>query len=470
MIKRIVGCMLLLASIVFLSFDLAMAEENEILTITGDGVVNPMTFSRSELESMQSEMIDSLYSSKNNWPSNKKLAARGVSLKAILEKAGVKSEAKMITVKAFDGYKQVFTCKELLQDERYYFPKLDQDSEVGAQIVETMIALKQGNTLSDMEDEYMKLCLGQRTMQEQTFPSFVKYVDEIEVSTVEPQKWAVPQTKESEGIVARGTEIVLEHPNFNKVKIHYTVDGTQPTINSPMYNISTTYYQPELNKPIIINEDTTIKAVAIGAGEMDSDIITFSYKVGVQNQIQGKFSDLQGFEWAQKAIEDLADKGIINGMGNGRFAPEGILTRAQFAKIMVGALYGEPDIIENSRFSDIAGNAWYGKYVEKAAQEGLINGFDDGRFGPDQSLTNEQMIAIVIRAMGKNDAASKLNGAGLSENINIDTVSNWAKGYVELAEQEGLLEIQHLDGPLIANVAATRAESAEIVYRMLGKR
>jgi len=63
------------------------------------------------------------------------------------------------------------------------------------------------------------------------------------------------------------------------VKIYYTTDSSTPDVNSTMYNVSATYYQPQLNVPITINQTTTIKAIAIGPGKTDSDVATWTYTV-----------------------------------------------------------------------------------------------------------------------------------------------------------------------------------------------
>ena len=77
------------------------------------------------------------------------------------------------------------------------------------------------------------------------------------------------------GSIAAGETVKLQHPDYGMVKLHYTLDGSEPTLLSTMYNPST--YQPELNRPIPISEPTVIKVLVSGYGKEDSEIATFEF-------------------------------------------------------------------------------------------------------------------------------------------------------------------------------------------------
>jgi hypothetical protein len=128
--------------------------------------------------------------------------------------------------------------------------------------------------------------LGQRAVTEQTNHTFVKNVSEIEVLTEPPSKWAAPVANPPGGEVPVGTEVVLTNQFNDADKIYYTTDGSDPTLDSPIYNwIASRWWGTrwdvldEINKPIVITEDTIIKAKTIGFGREDSDIATFEYTV-----------------------------------------------------------------------------------------------------------------------------------------------------------------------------------------------
>lgn len=264
------------------------------LIITGDGVTTPITFTLAQLQAMT--QVHPYYSVINTYPTKKTTEGIGVRLVDLLNSAGVKTEAKLITVASADGYSQKFTRKELLQDTRYYYPGLKQNAEydgsidgstAGAVPVDTIIALKSaenGGTLSTANS--LKLMIGQRWISEQNDPWFVKYVSTITVSTQEPPKWVAPSASPALGAVPSGTLVRLSDPDMDGDKIYYTTDGSAPTYQSNMYNkIAQRWWYnrsdvlDSINKPILVTQAAVIKAVSIGPGKTDSDIITFSYQI-----------------------------------------------------------------------------------------------------------------------------------------------------------------------------------------------
>ncbi|MDD3652584.1 MAG: Ig-like domain-containing protein [Desulfotomaculaceae bacterium] len=266
--------------------------------VTGDGVTNPKTYTQAELETMDGQVGPRLYSTINTWPTKNWYAAKGVKIAKLLEEAGIKDEAKTIIVKSSDGFKATFTRKELLEDDRYYYPRLKENHEFfghipgspdDAEKVDAILALKSVNSdnlnaLNDRETPH--LIFGQRWVTEQTNHAFVKYVSEIEVTTATPGKWANPTAEPAGGTVPAGTLVELKSQFNDSDKVYYTVDGNDPTYKSPIYNwIANRWWgarQDELNEinhPIEIKSDTTIKAITIGLGKEDSDIVSFNYQV-----------------------------------------------------------------------------------------------------------------------------------------------------------------------------------------------
>lgn len=111
------------------------------------------------------------------------------------------------------------------------------------------------------------------------------------------------------------------------------------------------------------------------------------------------FSDVEVTSyWATKEISMLADKNIIAGFPDGTFRPEDGVTRAQFAKIISLALGFEPAAGATANFPDVLADNWATGYIATAAEKGLIKGFPDGTFGPEQPVTTAQVLAIIARA------------------------------------------------------------------------
>ena len=297
-------CFLLLAGCFFLTTPRTALAASDSLQITGDGVNNPLTLTLNQLEQMEQHQY--VYSCINTWPTKKWYVGEGVKLFDLLRKAEMNDEAKLLKFSSADGYTVTMTVKELFEDKRYRFPNFKVGSDADGHLpgepsgkveVEPIVGLitvegsDNPNYMNDLNS--LLLMVGQRTVTEQTGNLFVKYLSKIEVLTTEPEKWDAPQANPDSGIVPPGTMVALSNIHSDDDKIHYTTDGSIPTMNSPVYNwIASRWWAAradvlgKINHPIgPINEDTTIKAITIGPGKRDSDVVTFSYKIAGQSSV-----------------------------------------------------------------------------------------------------------------------------------------------------------------------------------------
>ncbi len=151
------------------------------------------------------------------------------------------------------------------------------------------------------------------------------------------------------------------------------------------------------------------------------------------------FPDVGKGHVAYDAIEYMAGAGIISGFKDGTFGPEKTLTRGQATKILV-LWRGVPLNSGGPYFSDL--DSVYGKYVQAAAAQGWITGYDDGRFRAYNTLTREQMAIIMVRAMGWDADARKLSGARVAEILSAfsdqASITADARPYAALAVERGL--------------------------------
>lgn len=107
------------------------------------------------------------------------------------------------------------------------------------------------------------------------------------------------------------------------------------------------------------------------------------------------FTDVKHGAMFEDAVRNLYQRGIMNGVSDTLFDPDGSLTRAQLVTILY-RMDGSPNI-SGSTFSDVPMETWYHNGVEWAASKGIVNGYGDGRFGPQDMLTREQMFTILFR-------------------------------------------------------------------------
>jgi hypothetical protein len=111
---------------------------------------------------------------------------------------------------------------------------------------------------------------------------------------------------------------------------------------------------------------------------------------------EGSFSDTEG-HWADAYIRALHRIGIVNGTGNGAFNPNQEITRAEMAAILARVLnMSAPNGASN--FSDISGH-WAADNIEQLSQAGIVNGVSDGKFAPNDTATRDQSVAIIMRML-----------------------------------------------------------------------
>ena len=174
------------------------------------------------------------------------------------------------------------------------------------------------------------------------------------------------------------------------------------------------------------------------------------------------FTDVTPEDWFYTAVEYLYNEGIMNGTSETEFSPEYELNRATVVTILY-RLEGEPEVEAEGTFSDVEEGEWYTAAVEWAASVGIVNGYEDGTFGPKKAVTREQLAAIIYRYAEFKGITIAETTAELGEEA---VVSDWAKANVEWAVSEGLL----VEGENVnATENANRAEVAAMIYTFLTK-
>lgn len=111
------------------------------------------------------------------------------------------------------------------------------------------------------------------------------------------------------------------------------------------------------------------------------------------------FSDVEG-NWAAEAIEYLSREGILNGFPDGTFRPDEAVTRAQMAKLLVEATGLTPLALAEPPFPDVPLTHWACAWIERAKAAGLILGYPDGQFRPDVNVSLFETLVMLVRAKG----------------------------------------------------------------------
>lgn len=172
-----------------------------------------------------------------------------------------------------------------------------------------------------------------------------------------------------------------------------------------------------------------------------------------------RFTDLKG-HWAEEAILKIAGDGAVSGYPDGTFRPDSPITRAEFASILAAALRWAP--ATGKVFADTK-NHWARDAISTAYANGVIRGYDDDTFAPDELITREQMAVMAANALHleKPQAVQPFADG--------DRISKWARESVEAAVENGILS-GYPDQTMRPQAHATRAEAVMVVMNILEKR
>lgn len=192
---------------------------------------------------------------------------------------------------------------------------------------------------------------------------------------------------------------------------------------------------------------------------------TIPVKIIYNGQQEG-FIDIGG-HWAESYITSLAEQGVINGITPTTFEPDSNLTRAQFLTLLSKIDPKESLTVQNiSNFNDVKQSDWFCQAVNWGVDKGIVQGMGDGRFAPDEKVSREQMCVMICnyyeyKKMQWVQAEAPLNFPDNGQ------ISEWALTAVTKVVSEKIMS-GHADGRLDPLGSATRAEAAKIIYIVKG--
>ena len=126
---------------------------------------------------------------------------------------------------------------------------------------------------------------------------------------------------------------------------------------------------------------------------------------------ENNFSDVSADKWYNNAVSTLCHMGVLGGYSDGTFRPNAPITRAEFAKIAVSFSQANGSAVY-SYFTDVKTTDWFAPYVTTAKDSGLIEGYSDGSFKPENRITRAEACAIVNRVLGRKPSKSHMKISG----------------------------------------------------------
>lgn len=174
------------------------------------------------------------------------------------------------------------------------------------------------------------------------------------------------------------------------------------------------------------------------------------------------FTDVDANAWYYQAVSYAYENNLFSGTSATTFGPDVTMNRAMLVTVLY-SMEGNPAVSGELTFKDVAKDAWYYNAVLWATQKGIIGGYSADKFGPNDTLTREQM-ALILNGYAKNkgyDVSAKGDVSGFAD---AKSISSWALPSVEWAVGESLLSGKD-GGKLAPTSGATRAELAQILMR-----
>ena len=168
-------------------------------------------------------------------------------------------------------------------------------------------------------------------------------------------------------------------------------------------------------------------------------LVMLTFLFSIAGTASAAFSDIADYS-GKSDIMRLTSLGVINGYPDGTFKPNGDITRAEFAKIAV-CMAGLQEVAPGMEgmvgpFKDVKVGDWYNGWVNIAAAQGYVKGYPDGTFGPNNKVTQQEVVTVLMRLLGYND----------------NLPGEWPFDYLAKASKLGLLD----DVTLAAAAPATR--------------
>ena len=191
-------------------------------------------------------------------------------------------------------------------------------------------------------------------------------------------------------------------------------------------------------------------------------MITAALAVALPSSAAAEFSDVGEDRWSAASISYAVKNGYMKGVGGGKFDPDGSLTRAMVATVL-WRREGEPVPTEPSGFTDVPADEWYADAVAWAKETGVVKGVTDKTFEPDGLITREQLATMLFR-FSSSAPVPVPGSADLRSFPDCEKVSDWAEESLGWAVAAGL--IKGTDGGRLApGDGATREQFAAIVTR-----
>ena len=241
-------------------------------------------------------------------------------------------------------------------------------------------------------------------------------------------------------------KIVFDNRNKN-ADVRYTTDGTEPNVSSKCYSAPFECY------------DGVLRFRALGANVCTATQTIYVTKNG------NLFWDVPNTSWYFDEADRATTLGIFKGTDVYCFSPEGKLTRAMFVTTLYRLMQSKDAGVtaqKTQSFNDVPDGQWYSEAAAWAAENGIVLGYADGTFRPEQSITREEMCVMLDRLIDRIGITTTGTPKIFAD---AESISDWAKESVDRLSACGIVNGQ--SGNRFAPLSSsTRAEAAAVLLRL----
>ena len=260
---------------------------------------------------------------------------------------------------------------------------------------------------------------------------------------------------EKSKLIGDVAEITIDKTTNFKKPVIVTLKFDKSKVDLQKQDIAICYLDEKAGKWIALNN---VK-VDLSAGTVSGEVSHFTKfaviateKADISQPIS-ELSDIKG-HWSENAIAVLVKSGAIGGYPDGTFKPDQGISRAEFVTILVKALQLSA---QNGKVFDDTANHWARQFIATAAANGVVSGYSETAFGPDDLITREQMTVMIVKAAGLKAGASK--PASFTDG---DQISPWAAEAVSVSASQGIVN-GYPDTTFRPRGTATRAEAVTVI-------
>lgn len=224
------------------------------------------------------------------------------------------------------------------------------------------------------------------------------------------------------------------------------------------------YYNGKVCWSVTVEGSPSNSSTALSAGTVK--IHTLDVDASPEQAWKNPFTDIKSSLWHYDYVKFAFENNLMNGISHSQFSPNSTLSRAMVATVL-HRMSGSPDASYSPVFTDVADDLWYSKSIMWAYESGVVTGYGNELFGPNDVITREQLAAMMYRyeELNGGDMASR---SELSSFTDSASVSSWAKTAMEWSVSTGLIS-GVTASTLVPSGTATRAQCATILTRYMSR-